>query len=72
MIRSSNAIRLRKRPNDDLRQFAKEHGVRHWELAELNLISEVTFSKNLRHELPPEEKEIYMKQIREIAESRRN
>ena len=69
-VSTDNTIRRPPRPNEDLRQYAKQHGVRHWEIAERNLINECTLSKYLRHELPPDEKEKYMRQIREIAEGR--
>lgn len=53
--------------NPDIRADAKGHKIPHWRIADKLGISDITFSRMLRHELSPEEKKRVMKAIREIA-----
>ena len=56
-----------KKPNDDLRRYAKDNNVLLWQLADSLQIADTTLSKELRHELAPKRKEEMYAQIREIA-----
>lgn len=56
-----------KYANSEVREAAKEKGVRMWEIAERLKISETTFSKTLRHELPDKKKQCLLGLIDEIA-----
>lgn len=58
------------RKNQAIRQAAKEAGVFLWEVAEALGMDDVRFSKTLRHELPPGERERVLRIIDEIAEGR--
>lgn len=51
--------------NLQIRQAIKESKLRHYEIAKLMDISENTFSRKLRYELPQEEKEKILKIIKE-------
>ena len=62
----------RKRPNDDIRRYAKQNGVYLWQIAERNMIDDSTLSKYFRHELPQKEKERYYEQIDQIAAQSRS
>lgn len=53
--------------NNDLRTFAKEKGVRFWEVAEKLHISDPTMSRRLRHELPAADKQEIVAVIDQIA-----
>ena len=53
--------------NDDVRTFAKHNGVLLWQVAEALHIADTTFSKELRHELPPDRKEKIYEAIKTIA-----
>lgn len=57
--------------NEALKRHARAEKVFLWEVAEQFGISESTFCKRLRRELPPEERDLVMKKIREIAETKR-
>ena len=57
--------------NEALKRQARAENVFLWEVAEQFGISESTFCKRLRRELPPEERALVMKKIREIAETKR-
>ena len=57
--------------NEALKRHARAEKVFLWEVAEQFGISESTFCKHLRRELPPEEREKKKKKIREIAETKR-
>lgn len=49
-----------KLKNNDVRDYAKEKGVRLWQIAEEMKLCDLSFSKRLRHELDIDEKqEIY-------------
>ena len=58
--------------NKEIRNKAKENGVKLWEVAEALKIQESAFSKKLRHELPEEEKSKILALIDEIAKRREN
>ena len=53
------------RNNLDIRKAIKDSGLRHYEVAKLLNISEYTFVKHLRYELPQDRKEIIFKVINE-------
>lgn len=53
--------------NQDLRSYAKRHGVFLWELAEKLGTHESMLSRKLRHELPDDEKKKMFALIDEIA-----
>lgn len=57
-----------KKRNIDIRTLARVENVKFWRIAEQLGISEVTFSRWLRMELPPEKKELIKTAIREIKE----
>lgn len=52
--------------NEDLRKYREDAGVRQWELAEHLGMTEFTFCRKLRHELPEDEKARIMEAIEEI------
>lgn len=43
--------------NNDIRTLARVEGLRHWQIAEVLGVSDITFSRWLRKELSPEKKE---------------
>ena len=51
--------------NMDIRNYAKERGVKLWEIAEVIGICDGNFSRRLRRELPPAEKQ----RIKEIIDN---
>ena len=56
--------------NQDVRLYAKNLGVRLWQVAEALGIWEATLSLKLRHELPPEEKTKILGIIDTLAQER--
>lgn len=58
-------------PNSDIRQLAKDRGVRLWEVAERYGLNDGNFSRKLRRELPEKEKNIIKGIIEQIADSHR-
>ena len=56
--------------NSDIRSFAKEKGVRLWEIADALKINVSTFSVRLRHELPKTEKERILSIVNQISTER--
>lgn len=52
--------------NADIRLEIKESGLYHWQIAETMKISESTFCRILRRELPPEKKEGVRAAIRQL------
>ena len=54
--------------NNDLRTKAKESRVGHWQIAAAMGITEFSFSRKLREELPDEEKRMIFEIIDRIAE----
>lgn len=56
--------------NPDIRKTAKQAGVRLWQIAERFGVNDGNFSRKLRRELPPEEKEKILGIIAELAAER--
>ena len=56
-----------KKANADIRVFAKEKGVRQWEIAEYLKISEPTLIRKMRKELSEKEKAVYFDIIEKLA-----
>lgn len=57
--------------NTDIRETAKERGIRLWEVAEHLKISEPTMTRKLRKELPRAEKQRILQIIDEIADRKK-
>lgn len=57
-------------PNDWLRELAKNHNIKLWQIAERIGISDTTFSKMLRKELSNDKKNLIMNTINEIITDR--
>ena len=53
--------------NADVRSYAKEHGVKLWELAAFMHVSDMTITRKLRAELTGAEKAVLRKHIDSIA-----
>ena len=58
--------------NSEIREKAKERGVKLWEIAEVLKINDGNFSRKLRKELPPTEKQAILNIIDEIAHKKEN
>ena len=58
--------------NNEIREKAKERGVKLWEIAEVLNINDGNFSRKLRKELPPTEKQAILNIIDEIAHKKEN
>ena len=58
--------------NSEIREKAKERGVKLWEIAEVLKINDGNFSRKLRKELPPTEKQAILNIIDEIADKKEN
>lgn len=56
--------------NNDIREMARNHGVRLWQIASKLNMQDSNFSKMLRTELPNEKKENIIKIIKEIVKER--
>ena len=56
--------------NVDIRIAAKERGVKMWEIAEALHIQDSAFSRKLRHELPPQEREKILIIISELSQEK--
>jgi len=56
--------------NLEIRQKAKEKGVLLWEVADALKISEATMTRELRKELPPEEKSQLLNIIEKLAKEK--
>lgn len=54
--------------NQDIRNAATESGVRLWQVADALGIADCNFSRKLRKELPPEEKEKIFSIIKELSQ----
>ena len=52
--------------NVELRKFAKEHGVRLWEIADYMQISEPTMTRLLRRELDSVQRESFLRAVERI------
>lgn len=57
-------------PNDWLRELAKNHNIKLWQIAERIGISDTTFSKMLRRELSDDKKNLIINTINEIITDR--
>lgn len=55
--------------NVEVRAAYMTHGIRQWELAGELGLSETHFSRKLRYELPPEEKERILAAIEKLAKA---
>lgn len=53
--------------NQDLRAYAKQKGVKLWQIAKFKGISEPTMTRLLRKELSADEKETFRRIINELA-----
>ncbi len=58
--------------NDEVKAYAKQAGVRLWEVAERLHITDVTLSKKLRYELDPEYKSRIIKLVDQIAKEKQS
>lgn len=58
--------------NNDIRETAKEKGVRLWEIADRLRISDPTMTRKLRKELTDREKVFYLDIIDQIAAEKEN
>lgn len=56
--------------NSDVREYAKEHGVKLWEVAIRMDISQATMTRKLRIELSDAEKTAFLAHIDAIAEKK--
>lgn len=54
--------------NQDIREAIKKAGVRYWQVATKCNISDTTFTRRLRHELPDEEKAKIFEAIKLLSE----
>ena len=58
--------------NNDIRETAKEKGVKLWEIADRLRISDPTMTRKLRKELTDREKVVYLDIIDQIAAEKEN
>ena len=58
--------------NNDVKIYAKKHGVFLWEIAEAIGLADSNFSRKLRRELPADEKQKILAIIDEIAAAKQN
>lgn len=56
--------------NADIKAAAKHHKIKHWEIADKLGVSEATYTRKLRRELPAEEKAKIMSVILSLAVER--
>ena len=56
--------------NNDIKEAAKQVGVRLWQVAEAYGMNDGNFSRKLRKELPPEEKAKILEIIDSLAQER--
>jgi hypothetical protein len=56
--------------NQDIRDYAKQLGVKLWQVADAIGITDGQFSRKLRYELEPAEKQNIMKLISQIADTK--
>lgn len=54
--------------NKDIRSYAKQKGVKFWQIADVIGISEITMSRRLRYELSESDKAEIMQIIDELSE----
>ena len=58
---------MKSQTNERIREAAKKHGVKLWQIADELGINDGNFSRKLRHELEPEETARILAIIEEIA-----
>ena len=58
---------MRTQKNEEVRQLAKECGVKLWEIAEKLGCADATLSRKLRHDLTPADREKVLNIIRELS-----
>lgn len=51
--------------NEDIREAIKQANLKHWELADLLSVSEVTLVRKLRHEMSRDEKQKILEILKE-------
>lgn len=56
--------------NVEIRNYAKKNDVKLWEIADVYGVSDITFSKKLRYELPEKEKENIIQIIDDLAKAK--
>lgn len=54
--------------NKDIRAYAKENNVKLWQIAKAMGISEPTMTRNLRSELPEQDKQTFRRIINELSD----
>ncbi len=59
------------KPNTEIREKAKQYGVKLWEIAEKLGLNDGNFSRKLRKELSKEEKQTIFRIIDEIASEKK-
>lgn len=57
--------------NTEIRNAAKEKKVHHWEIAERLGVSEQTFCRMMRRELPADKRDHILREIERMAECRK-
>jgi predicted XRE-type DNA-binding protein len=57
-----------EKKNIDVRQAIKQAGLKQWIIADRIGVSEATFTRKLRQELPDKEKQAIYKAIKEVRE----
>lgn len=60
-------VKIMSNCNQDIRALAKDRGVKLWEIAEVIGVSDGNFSRRLRRELSPAEKQRIVKIIDRVA-----
>ena len=56
--------------NEHIKRYAKDRGIKLWEVAYRYGITDATFSRKLRRELPTQEQEKIMEIINELAKEK--
>lgn len=56
--------------NKDIREAAKRAGIHLWQVAEVYGVNDGNFSRKLRKELPPEEKQRILEAIDRLAQEK--
>lgn len=59
---------MKSQTNERIREAAKKHGVKLWQIADALGMNDGNFSRKLRRELPPDEVEKILAIIARIAE----
>lgn len=66
----TSQMRKQSRPNQDIREFAKNSGVLQWQIAEKIGITEFTFTRWMRHELSDDAKATIIQAIKDISKDK--